>query len=220
MKHLTWPKNIQEAKNIQTALRYKVKIIPFRKTPEFIAGVDAAFFNDMVIGVACLFKFPQLLPVEDKFIIKKVTFPYMPGFLSIREGPAVIAALNRLNIKPDVILFDGQGIAHPKGIGLASHVGVLLDLPTIGCAKSKLVGYYKEPGCGKGDLSPLIFNGETVGAVLRTRDKIKPIFVSPGHRVDLETSVKIVLGCTVKFRIPEPLRRADMLSKRIKNEQK
>lgn len=219
MKPLTWPSTIHDAKTIQTSLRYKVKIIPLRKKPKFIAGVDAAFLDDMIIGVACLFEYPELLPVEDRFIIEKVTFPYIPGFLSFREGPAIMAALNRLETQPDVTLFDGQGIAHPKGFGIASHVGVLLDIPTIGCAKSKLVGYYKEPGWGKGDLSPLIYNEKTIGAVLRTRDKVKPIFVSPGHRVDLKTSVEIVLRCTGRFRIPEPLRRADMLSRRIKNEQ-
>lgn len=218
-KSFSWPKNIQEAKNIQIALRDKVKIIPLRKKPEFVAGVDAAFINDMVIGVACVFKFPQLLPVEDKFIIDKLIFPYIPGFLSFREGPAIIEVLKSLKTQPDVVIFDGQGIAHPKGLGIASHIGVLLDVPSVGCAKSKLIGYYKEPGQTKGDLSLLIFKGEIKGAVLRTRDNVNPVFVSPGHRVDLNTSIKIVLECTGEFRIPEPLRRADILSKRIKNEQ-
>lgn len=217
-KSFSWPKSIQEAKNIQTALKDKVRIIPLRKRPEFIAGVDAAFFNDMVIGVACVFKFPQLLSVEDKFIIDKLIFPYIPGFLSFREGPVIIDALKSLKTQPDVVIFDGQGIAHPKGLGIASHIGVLFDVPSVGCAKSKLIGYYKEPGRRKGDLTPLIFNGEIKGAVLRTKDNVNPVFVSPGHRVDLNTSIKIVLECSGEFRIPEPLRRADMLSKKIKNE--
>lgn len=217
-KSFSWPKSIQEAKNIQITLRDKVKIIPLRKKLEFVAGVDAAFTNDMVIGVACVFKFPQLLPVEDKFIIDKLIFPYIPGFLSFREGPAIIEVLKSLKTHPDVVIFDGQGIAHPKGLGIASHIGVLLDVPSVGCAKSKLIGYYKEPGRRKGDLTPLIFNGEIKGAVLRTRDNVNPVFVSPGHRVDLNTSIKIVLECSGEFRILEPLRRADMLSKRIKNE--
>ncbi len=220
MKHLSWPTTIYDAKKIQISLKNQVKIIPFRKKPEFIAGVDAAFFNDMVIGVACLFKFHQLLPLEDKFVIKKASFPYIPGFLSFREGPAIMAAIKNLNTKPDVILFDGQGIAHPEGIGIASHVGVLLDVPSIGCAKSKLIGYYKEPDLSKGAISPLVFQGKTIGVALRTKDKVKIVFVSPGHKIDLKTSIKIVLRCTGRFRIPEPLRRADILSRRIKNEQK
>jgi deoxyribonuclease V len=161
-----------------------------------------------------------LIPVEDVFAVTNCLFPYVPGFLSFREGPAIIEALSRLKIKPDLILLDGQGIAHPKGLGIASHIGILLDLPTVGCAKSRLVGEYKEPGSNKGAWSPLKFHGSIVGAVLRTRDSVRPLFVSPGHRIDLKASIEIVLGCIGRYRIPEPLRRADILSKRIKRDQK
>lgn len=215
---IEWPSNIKDARAIQIALRDKVRIFPLRKKPKFIAAVDAAFFQDKVIGVACLYKYPEIILLEEASAVTMLSFPYIPGFLSFREGPAIIEALNRLKIKPDVILFDGQGIAHPLGLGIASHIGVLIDMPTIGCAKSRLIGEHKEPGFKKGDRSSLEYKNKVVGAVLRTRDSIRPLFVSPGHRIDLKSSIEIVLGCISKYRIPEPLRRADFLSKKIKND--
>ncbi len=211
-----WPDNLHEARIIQTTLRGKVRIIPLRKNPRIIAGVDAAFLDNKVIGVACLYKYPEINPVEDAFAVTEIFFPYIPGFLSFREGPAIIEALNRLKTKPHVILFDGQGIAHPKGMGIAAHIGVILDIPTIGCAKSRLVGEYRQPGIKKGKTSSLKFHGKVVGAVVRTRDNVRPVFVSPGHRIDLKSSVEIVLECVSTYRIPDPLRRADYLSKKIK----
>ncbi|MFZ6017012.1 MAG: deoxyribonuclease V [Nitrospirota bacterium] len=215
---MKWPEDITEAREIQEILRKKVRIIPLRKSPEYIAGVDAAFFEDKVIGVACLYKYPEIIPVEDAYAVTKVSFPYIPGLLSFREGPVIIKAINNLNIKPDIILFDSQGIAHPKGLGIASHIGVLLNIPTIGCAKSRLIGEYKEPGFKKGNWSSLKYSGKTAGAVLRTRNNVRPVFVSPGHWINLKDSIKIVLRCTDKYRIPEPLRRADFISKKIKGE--
>jgi deoxyribonuclease V len=210
----TWPDTISEAKAVQSALKDKVKIILLQQTPEYIAGVDAAFPENEVLAVACLYRYPELFLVEETIAVTEVSFPYIPGFLSFREGPAIIEAIQKLTIKPDLILVDGQGIAHPKGLGIASHIGVLVGIPTIGCAKSRLVGEYKEPGFRKGDWSPLQYDGKVVGAVLRTRDHVRPLFVSPGHCIDLKTSIEIVLGCTGKYRIPEPLRRADLLSKK------
>jgi deoxyribonuclease V len=218
MKLFPWPENINDAKAIQLALKDRVKIIPLRKEPKFIAGVDASFFEDKVIGVACLYKYPEIIPMEDSFALTEVSFPYIPGLLSFREGPVIIEALNGLKIKPQIILFDGQGTAHPKGMGIASHIGVILDMPAIGCAKSRLVGEYKDPGIKRGMWSFLKYNNRTVGAVLRTKDNVRPVFISPGHRTDLRSSVEIVLNCTIKYRIPEPLRRADFISKRIKRE--
>lgn len=214
---MKWPKDIIEARKIQEALKDKVKIIPLEKDPNFIAGVDAAFSkdDDKVIGVACLYRYSEMILLEDSFAITKVYFPYVPGFLSFREGPAIIEAIRGLKTRPDMILFDGQGIAHPKGMGIATHIGILLDIPTIGCAKSKLIGEYKDPGSKKGDWSPLIYKDKTIGAVLRTKDIVRPLFVSPGHRIDLEASIEIILACIKKYRIPEPLRRADHISKRL-----
>ncbi len=203
---------------MQIALRKKIKIIVLKKTPQYISSVDASFTNNKVIAVACLYKYPELIYLGHEIAIKEALFPYVPGYLTFREGPAIVEALYRLKIKPDIILFDGQGIAHPRRTGIAAHIGVILDMPAIGCAKSKLVGEYKEPGFKKGDRSSLRYKGRTVGAVLRTRNNVRPVFVSPGHGIDLKGSIKIVLGCTTKYRIPEPLRMADILSKRIKRE--
>jgi len=217
-KSSAWPTNIHDAKTMQISLREKVKIITFKKTPQYVSSVDASFADDKVVAVACLYKYPELIYLGHEVAIREASFPYVPGYLTFREGPAIFEALYSLKIKPDIILFDGQGIAHPKGIGIASHIGVLLDISTIGCAKSRLVGEYKEPGVKRGEWSPLKYNSSIVGAVLRTKDNVRPVFVSPGHRIDFKCSIEIVLGCTTKYRIPEPLRRADILSKRIKRE--
>jgi len=213
---IIWPDNLQGARAIQTTLSEKVKVIPLRKSPQFIAGVDAVFLHDKVIGIACLYKYPEIIPLEDVYAVNEVSFPYIPGFLSFREGPVIIKTLRKLKISPHVILFDGQGIAHPKGLGIASHIGVVLDIPTIGCAKSRLIGEYKQPGMKKGRTSTLKYQGNIVGAVVRTRDHVKPVFVSPGHRIDLKSSIDIIRACTGSYRIPEPLRRADILSKKMK----
>lgn len=213
---MKWPKDIKKARMIQEILKDKVKITPLKKSPKYIAGVDAAFLHDKVIGVACLYKYPDLILTEEVYAVTEVLFPYIPGFLSFREGPAIIKAIKSLKTKPDVILFDGQGIAHPRGLGIASHIGVLLDLPTIGCAKSRLIGEFREPGTKKGTWSFLRYNRKIAGAVMRTKDNVRPLFVSPGNRIDLRGSLDIVLGCIRKYRIPEPLRRADFISKKIK----
>jgi deoxyribonuclease V len=213
---MKWPKNIKEAKKIQHTLKQKVKITQLKKKPQLIAGVDAGFSGDKVIGTACLYKYPELTHLEDNFATAKVSFPYIPGFLSFREGPVIIKAISNLKIKPDLVLFDGQGIAHPKGVGIATHIGVFLNIPAIGCAKSRLIGNYKEPGIIKGQYSYLKYHGRIVGAVLRTRDNVKPVFVSPGHLIDLKRAIEIVFKCTGNFRIPEPLRQADHFSKKLK----
>jgi deoxyribonuclease V len=135
-------------------------------------------------------------------------FPYVPGLLSFREAPALLEAFGRLKTRPDVVLCDGQGTAHPRGLGIASHLGLCLDLPTVGCAKSLLCGNYDEPGPSRGDRSPLIYKGRVIGAVLRTRDRVAPLFVSPGHRSDLESAVQLVLDTTRKLRLPIPSRMA------------
>jgi deoxyribonuclease V len=140
-------------------------------------------------------------------------FPYVPGYLSFREIPAVLAVLERLSVRPDLVLCDGQGIAHPRRFGLASHIGVLTGLPTVGVAKSRLVGTHGEPGRERGDWVPLMDKDEIIGAVLRTRAGVKPIYVSIGHRVALETAIAFVLACTTRYRLPETTRAADRLSK-------
>jgi len=157
---MEWPKDLKRAKQLQEILRRNVKIGPLKKDPEYITGVDAAFLNNKVIGVACVFKYPDMLLIEEAYSLTEILFPYIPGLLSFREGQAIIGALKGLKKKSDVILFDGQGIAHPKRLGIASHVGVILNIPSIGCAKSRLVGSYKEPGFKKGNWSFLRHGGE------------------------------------------------------------
>ena len=213
-----WPGDIAEARAAQELLSRKVRIVPYRGRPRFIAGVDAAFSPTRIFAAACLYRLPDLTCVEQATTVQDLLVPYVPGLLSFREGPAVIEALGRLTRQPDVILADGQGIAHPRGIGLASHIGVVLDIPAIGCAKQRLVGEFRVPGTVKGDWEPLQFRNMLVGAVLRTRDGVQPLFVSPGHRVDVNTAVGIVLSCLGCYRIPEPIRCADMLSKKTKHD--
>jgi deoxyribonuclease V len=213
---IIWPKTLNAARNMQERDKSRVLTKPLQKEPEFIAGVDAVFSEDRVFAAACLYRYPELTVLEQAAAVKQMVFPYVPGYLFFREGPAIIAALGKLKRKPDVILLDGQGIAHPRRIGSASHLGVLLDIPTIGCAKTRLVGEYQDPGERKGDWTELQFNGRTVGAVLRTRDRVQPLFLSPGHWIDLPGAIRIALNCVGRYRIPEPLRCADMLSRRMK----
>jgi deoxyribonuclease V len=215
---MKWPAVVttQEARELQDLLRTKVRIMPLKKEPLYVAGVDAAFSEDMVFGAACLYHYPELSLVEQKAVVRKLSFPYVPGYLSFREGPAIIEAIARLSRIPDLLLVDGQGIAHPRGIGIASHLGVLTGIPSIGCAKSRLIGEHEEPGRKKGSWAPLSIGDEIVGAVLRTRDDTRPLFISSGHMIDLDTSLRLILGCIRNYRIPEPLRCADAFSKKMK----
>jgi len=217
---IRWPAGIAAAREIQERLAKKVRLGGGKRPPRLIAGVDAAYSGNRVFAAACLFSFPSLEPVEEAFACMETRFPYVPGYLTFREGPAIVEAVLSLERKPDLILVDGQGIAHPRGIGSASHIGVLLGIPTIGCAKSRLVGESAKPGRKKGDWTPLLFRGRAVGAVVRTRDGVRPLFVSPGHRISRLRSVEIVLASTASYRIPEPLRRADSLSKKLKRLEK
>lgn len=157
--------------------------------------------------------FPDLELQESVLACRPTDFPYVPGLLSFREAPAMLDALGLLSSPPDLLLVDGQGIAHPRRLGLASHVGLLADIPTIGAAKSRLVGVYEEPGSERGAWSPMRHRGEVVGAALRTRPATQPMFISIGHRVGLETAIDYVLRCTPRFRLPEPIRLADRLSR-------
>jgi len=212
---LTWPQDATHTRRIQECVRREIRHEPLGKKMRFVAGADAAFFGEHVVGAASLFSYPGMIPLEDAHAVRQVSFPYRPGFLFFREGPD---ALRALGTAPDLILCDGHGIAHPEGAGLASHIGVLMKVPTIGCAKSRLVGEYEEPGGGKGQSSPLLFREKPVGAVVRTQNRVKPLFVSPGHRITLDEAVQIVLRCAIRYRIPEPLRRADILSRRIRKD--
>ncbi len=209
------PKSVAEARAIQRELKKKVKIRPLKKPPRLVAGLDAAFSGKNIIGAVCLFSYSELEPLEEVFASMRCRFPYIPGLLTFREGPVLIKALSKLSRTPDVLLFDGQGIAHPNGMGIAAHIGALLDIPSIGCAKSRLVGTHKEPAQRRGSRARLVYEGNTVGSALRTRDGVRHIFVSPGHKIDLEGAIDIVLRCVTRYRLPEPIRCADRLSRSI-----
>ncbi len=179
-----------------------------------VAGVDVAYGRGNPLkAAAAVLNFRDLTAVETATTTLPARFPYVPGYLSFRELPAVLDVLDRLSVKPDLILCDGQGLAHPRRFGLACHLGIATGLPTVGVAKSRLVGEHGEPGPSRGDWVPLMDKDEIIGAVLRTRAGVKPVYVSIGHRVSLETAVRLVLACTTRFRLPETTRTADRLSK-------
>jgi deoxyribonuclease V len=215
---VSWPGTIAEARRMQNRDRRFVRTAPLTHQPKTVAGVDAAFSRNRVFAAVCVYRYADLAFVEQATAALERSFPYVPGFLVFLEGPAIIAAIAHLAKTPDILLVDGQGIAHPGGIGSASHIGVLLGIPTIGCAKTRLVGEFRDPGWRKGDCSQIRYEGQTVGSVVRTRDRVKPLFVSPGHGVNLDDAVRITLGCTGRYRIPEPLRCADMMSRRMKDD--
>jgi deoxyribonuclease V len=210
-----WVLTIDEAIAIQEKLR--VEIITSDSFPEpvqYVAGVDMGFEAEGTISRAAVavLSFPDLKLQESAIARRPTSFPYIPGFLSFREIPAVLNALEKISITPDIILCDGQGIAHPRRFGIACHLGLIVDIPTIGVAKSILIGKHQEVPEEKGNWQPLINRGETIGAVLRTRTGTKPLYVSSGHRVSLTTAIDYVLRCTPKYRLPETTRIADKLA--------
>lgn len=180
----------------------------------YVAGVDVGFVGDTARAAVVVCEFPSLRPAAHSTAQVPVSFPYIPGLLAFREGPAVLAALETLELWPDVFIFDAQGIAHPRRLGLASHMGVVLDWPSIGCAKSRLVGQFSTPPAERGAWTPLTDGQECIGAVLRTQANAEPLFISIGHRVNLETAVELVLHCTRGYRLPETSRLAHMLASR------
>ncbi len=183
-----------------------------------VAGADLAFSLDGAVCIAgvVVWDVAGEAVVEEQVATRPVRFPYVPGLLSFREMPALLAALRKLKCVPDAFMFDGQGIAHPRRFGLACHAGVILDRPAIGCAKSRLVGEHDEPAAAAGAFARLTDGPEQIGAVVRTRDGIKPVYVSIGHRLSLAESIRIVLACVTRFRLPEPTRRADQLVARAR----
>jgi deoxyribonuclease V len=179
-----------------------------------IAGVDVGFESNNTItrAAVAVLDFPSLELVEYAIAREPTCFPYVPGLLSFREVPTVLAALEKLSAMPDMLLCDGQGIAHPRRLGIASHLGVLLDLPTIGVAKSRLVGTHAEVGEEKGAWQPLEHKGEVIGCVLRSRSRVKPLYISPGHRVSLASARQWVMACLTRYRLPETTRWAHRLA--------
>ncbi len=210
-----WPESVAEARALQQALRDRViredRIGPLRR----IAGIDVAYARrrNLTWAAVGLLSVPDLLLEESALAALPTRFPYVPGLLSFRETPAVLEALPLLSYRPDLLMVDGHGYAHPRRFGIACHIGVLTDTPTIGVAKSRLVGHHQEPGPNRGDRVPLLDGQEVIGMVVRTRSRVRPIYVSIGHRVSLERAVELVLACGRGFRLPEPTRLADKLSR-------
>lgn len=211
-----WPADLAEARAVQETLRHAVvETTPKGFSPRTIAGIDVHFSRDGRTAFAAAVRLDaRTLDLEESALAARpVTFPYRTGFLSFREVPVALAALRLLRETPDLVMVDGQGLAHPRRFGLACHLGVLLDLPTIGVAKSRLLGRFAEPGPRPGDWTPLEDKAEIVGAVLRTRSDCRPLFVSIGHRIDLEPAVALVRATVARHRLPEPTRLADLLSR-------
>ena len=179
-----------------------------------MAGVDTAYRRNSACAAVVVFSLEDLKIIEEVAAVQPPRFPYIPGLLSFREGPVILKAMSRLKAAPDVLMFDGQGIAHPRRFGLASHIGLLTGIPAIGCAKTKLTGDYRPPQRARGSTARLIDAGNTIGAAVRTRTGVKPVFVSIGHCMDLDSCIRIVLKSCQGYRLPEPLRRADHLSRK------
>lgn len=207
-----WEMTPDQAKQIQRELAGMVSRRNEVNAVHLVAGVDisASDARGLARGAVVVLRYPELTLVERKVIEKQVTFPYVPGLLSFRESPIILAACEELEVTPDLVLVDGQGIAHPRRLGLASHLGLLWDRPTIGCAKSRLCGEHKLVAAQPGSQAEIIDNGEVVGAALRTKMSVAPIYVSIGHKLDLEAAIAWVLHCCHGQRLPEPTRLAHL----------
>jgi len=202
-----WNLTPEEAARIQTELRSRL-VFKWNEQPvRTIGGVDISIKTETARAAIVVISYPELNPVEVVVADAPLVFPYIPGLLAFREGPAVLAAWTELQNKPDLLMFDGQGIAHPRGIGIASQMGLWLERPTIGVAKSRLYGRHEEVGPERGDRADLTDNkGNIIGIVLRTREKTNPLYVSPGHLIDVERATQFVLTSLAGFRLPEPTR--------------
>jgi len=218
-----WDVGVSRATEIQQMLRPRVSLRDSTNLKRLrrIGGADVSYVQDQetIYGGVVVLSFPDLEVVEKGWARGRVSFPYIPGLLSFREAPILLKALSLLDQTPDVVIFDGQGIAHPRGLGLASHMGLVLDFPSVGCAKTRFVGEYREVGRKRGSFSWLEFGGKRVGTVVRTRANVKPVFVSPGHRISLRTATRLVLATCRGYRLPEPIRLAHQLVNGLKRKQ-
>ena len=227
----SWNLSYSQAIALQKRLAQEVQLIELKNQPETIAGLDCALSKNSqrILAAAVVLgateateglweplELPDFEIIETATASQKLTFPYIPGLLSFREAPVCIAAVEKLKNEPDLFIIDGQGIAHPRRLGLAAHLGLFFDKPTIGCAKSRLTGNFEEPSLEKGVYSPLKDKEEVIGAVVRTRTNVKPVFVSVGNKCLLKDAIKITLGCTTKYRLPEPTRLAHQLVSKLK----
>ena len=201
-----WPASVADARRVQECLAAQVVTVGSLEDLRLVAGVDVHVRGDTAIAAAALVRWPDLALVESRTAEAPVEFPYVPGYLAFRELPAAQKAIRALRSTPDAVLVDGQGLAHPRRFGLACHLGVVLDLPTVGCAKSRLIGTHEELAPERGASVPLMHAGQRIGTVLRTRAGVTPVYVSVGHRVSLKSAETLATRCVTRFRIPEPLR--------------
>jgi len=211
-----WDGNVAKARQLQTALAAKVRLEDDTRPLRYVAGVDVGFEEGGAItrAAAVLIDPDTLAPIAEVVARQPTRMPYIPGLLSFRELPALLQALSELPQTPDLVFVDGHGIAHPRRLGIAAHLGVVTGLPTIGVAKSILVGAHHELGPHRGDRQPLIYKGEVIGCVLRSKDRVRPLIVSPGHRVSMASAPERVLAYCTRYRLPEPTRLADRLASR------
>ncbi|HET8701178.1 MAG TPA: deoxyribonuclease V [Nitrococcus sp.] len=209
-----WTVKPKEAIALQRAMAGRVRLQPGPKNVRWVAGVDTGFADHGRVARAAVavLDFPQLTPLEVQVACEPTPFPYIPGLLSFRELPVVLRALEKLSITPDLVLCDGQGIAHPRRLGIAAHLGVVIGLPTIGVGKSRLIGNYRDPGQEKGCVAPLMDAKQRIGTVVRTRSAVRPLFISPGHLIDHASAVEWTLACIGRYRLPEPIRVADRVA--------
>lgn len=207
-----WNLSPREAIALQNELRNRVLVAPPTRSIETVAGADISFnkFSSTIYVAVVVLRLPSLEVIEEATVIGEAQFPYVPGLLSFRELPAVLEAWQKLSIEPDCVMFDGQGLAHPRRFGIACHAGLWMNRPTLGCAKSVLVGTFDEPAPERGSWTPMIHKGETVGAALRTKNKTKPIYVSVGSEMDLDSAIELTLRCDGGYRQPEPTRQAHL----------
>jgi len=214
-----WEMDYRQAVALQRRLADQVVLrLPPGWQPRRIAGVDVSCekHGELFFAAVVVLQFPELTPLAIATAQARVSFPYIPGLLSFRELPVLLEAFRCLETVPDAVLVDGQGIAHPRGLGLASHLGLWLGLPTVGCAKSRLCGEHAPPGPHRGDREVLLLEGAPVGAVLTTRDRVKPLYISPGHRIDIDQAIALTLACGGRYRLPEPTRQAHLLTNRLR----
>lgn len=212
-----WSGLVERWKAEQARIRRRIAVCPLSPLPRFVAGADAAFSRDggAILAAAVVYDRESRCIVDVAHACCALDVPYVPGFLAFREGPAILRALAGLRHGFGAILLDGQGYAHPRRCGVASYVAVMLDRPGVGVAKSRLLGSFSEPGNLAGDSSPLMDGGEQIGLVLRTRARVRPVFVSIGHRADLPSAAALVLACCAGCRLPEPTRQADLIAGRL-----
>jgi deoxyribonuclease V len=205
-----WRVSFRQAVEIQNDLRSRLRVAHFEGSPRFVAGTDVAYSarTQRMYAAVVVLSAPSWSVVEVARAVRLARFPYIPGLFAFRELPPLVSAFRSLRHTPDLVIFDGHGLAHPRRFGLACHAGLLFDCPAIGCAKSRLVGTHAEPARTRGSWEPIEDDGEAIGAAVRTRDAVEPVYVSVGHRVDLRSSIRLVLEATGKFRLPEPTRLA------------